>query len=192
MDNEKLGRFNWHPDPAIDFEVEVEALEGVALDRLIGFANPEDATLESRVEKAMQFRVGGDLGAINAKHALRKLDQSLKDKAALSAQAMAGGEAQPVGEAVPMPGSKGGFTMAVFKSVDVPVGTKLFARPPAAGLDRATVERCVEVVKSEEWTGVPPAEMPAYYMQIAIATLSVTKQSIVDRLRALIGAPDER
>ena len=42
------------------------------------------------------------------------------------------GTAEAVGEAGEMPGSNGGFTMAVFKASDVPLGTKLYAAPPAA------------------------------------------------------------
>ncbi|MDX0572130.1 hypothetical protein GOD68_18040 [Sinorhizobium medicae] len=36
---------------------------------------------------------------------------------------------ETVGEAGEMPGSNGGFTMAVFKASDVPLGTKLYTRP---------------------------------------------------------------
>lgn len=39
-------------------------------------------------------------------------------------------ESEPVGETSEMPGSNGGFTMAAFKAVDVPIGTKLYAHPP--------------------------------------------------------------
>lgn len=31
-EQETLGRFGWHPDPVIDFEVEVEALQGAIFD----------------------------------------------------------------------------------------------------------------------------------------------------------------
>ena len=41
-------------------------------------------------------------------------------------------DAQPVGEAGTMPGTDGGFTTAVFKAADVPVGTKLYTAPPSA------------------------------------------------------------
>jgi hypothetical protein len=41
-------------------------------------------------------------------------------------------EQEPVGEAGPMPGSNGGFTMAAFKASDVPSGTKLYASPQAS------------------------------------------------------------
>jgi len=44
---------------------------------------------------------------------------------------------EPIGEAGPMPGSNGGFTMAAFKATDVPVGTKLYTSPtPHPSLDR--------------------------------------------------------
>lgn len=48
---------------------------------------------------------------------------------------------EPVAEAGEMPGSNGGFTMATFRAVDVPVGTKLYTHPaPATGsLDREAV-----------------------------------------------------
>lgn len=36
----------------------------------------------------------------------------------------------PVGEAGPLTGSNGGFTMVAFSAEDVPVGTKLYAVPP--------------------------------------------------------------
>lgn len=75
---ERLGRFGHHPDPAIDFCVEVEELMGIATDRRLGVANLDDDTLESRVDLAMQFRVGGDRGAIDAKGELRAIDEWLR------------------------------------------------------------------------------------------------------------------
>ena len=39
-------------------------------------------------------------------------------------------EAVVVGITGEMPGSNGGFSMAVFKADDVPIGTKLYAHPP--------------------------------------------------------------
>lgn len=73
MSPETLGRFGHHPDPAIDFCVEVEVLEGIAYDRSVGFANPADGSFDERLSRAMEFRVGGDRGAIYAKHRLREL-----------------------------------------------------------------------------------------------------------------------
>lgn len=57
------------------------------------------------------------------------------DASALSlpGEAKPSGEVEPVGEAVPMPGSNGGFTMAAFKASDVPPGTKLYAAPAQLG-----------------------------------------------------------
>lgn len=64
-----LGRFGHHPDPAIDFCVEVEVIEGLIYDAAVGLAKPED--VRHRVETAMMFRVGGDLHAVEAKQLLR-------------------------------------------------------------------------------------------------------------------------
>lgn len=75
--SEALGQFGHHPDPAIDFCVEVEELEAIYTDRCNRFANASDADLEKRLERAMAFRVGGDLHAINAKDRLRKLETDL-------------------------------------------------------------------------------------------------------------------
>lgn len=47
--------------------------------------------------------------------------------------------ADPVAEAGSMPGT-GGFTMAVFKASDVPVGTKVYIVPPAPAEAQARVE----------------------------------------------------
>lgn len=74
-----LARFGHHPDPAIDFCIEVEVIEGEWLNLKAGFLNgtPTREQLEDRVFKAMQFRAGGDEGAVNAKHALRKIEAEI-------------------------------------------------------------------------------------------------------------------
>lgn len=68
--------FGHHPDPAIDFCVEVEELIGMACNRRIGF--DREPTLDGRVERAMMFRVGGDIGAIDAKATLREIERELR------------------------------------------------------------------------------------------------------------------
>lgn len=73
---EKLGRFDHHPDPAIDFEVEVEELIAMAINRRTGF-DPEPE-LDARVERAMGFRVGGVPSCVAAKAELRKIDDELR------------------------------------------------------------------------------------------------------------------
>jgi hypothetical protein len=73
-----LGRFGHHPDPANDFCVEVEEIQSIAEDRKIGFANPDDASLEGRIFRAMQFNVGGDEGAVSAKALLREIEVRVK------------------------------------------------------------------------------------------------------------------
>ena len=74
---EKLGRFGHHPDPAIDFCVEVEEIQAIAEDRKIGFANPDNFKLEDRIFRAMQFNVGGDENAVSAKALLREIDHDI-------------------------------------------------------------------------------------------------------------------
>jgi hypothetical protein len=69
-----LARFGHHPDPAIDFCVEVEEIQSIVHDRSIGFGNPDDATLGDRIFRAMQFNVGGDEGAVRAKALLRQIE----------------------------------------------------------------------------------------------------------------------
>jgi hypothetical protein len=67
---EQLGRFGHHPDPAIDFCVEVEELEGLAYNHSVGFF--PDPGLAERIDRALEFRVGGDPDCVAAKAALRK------------------------------------------------------------------------------------------------------------------------
>lgn len=55
MTDEQLGRFGHHPDARIDYECEIDALIGMAYDRLTGMcAHPE---IGERISKAMDFRV---------------------------------------------------------------------------------------------------------------------------------------
>lgn len=68
---ESIGRFGHHPDPAIDFCIEVDALEGMAIDVRAGLDDAE--AFKARLSRALEFRVGGDEGAVRAKDALRKL-----------------------------------------------------------------------------------------------------------------------
>jgi len=63
--------FGHHPDPTIDFCVEVEEIQAMAQNRKVGFDAEPD--LEHRIERAMQFRVGGDVGAVAAKQTLREI-----------------------------------------------------------------------------------------------------------------------
>lgn len=80
MKTESLGRFGHHPDPAIDFCVEVETIEGEHFNTKIGFANgtPTADDLRKRVDRAMSFRVGGDLNAIAAKQLLRAIEEEMR------------------------------------------------------------------------------------------------------------------
>ena len=74
MTAKTLGKFGHHPDPAIDFEIEVQALQGADADHRAGLAGRmTKADFDRRMEVAMAFRVGGDAGAIAAKDMLRRL-----------------------------------------------------------------------------------------------------------------------
>lgn len=77
---EALGRFRHHPDPVIDFEVEVQWLEGRLFDARHGVGKPGEqpetvAQVAEAIGRAMQFRVGGDDSAVRAKQALRELER---------------------------------------------------------------------------------------------------------------------
>lgn len=76
MQTEKLGRFGHHPDPACDFCVEVERIEGIAYERRAGMNDGEE--LRHAVSRALDFTVGGDLIAISAKARLREIAAELR------------------------------------------------------------------------------------------------------------------
>jgi len=84
---ERLGRFDHHPDPAIDFEIEVQALEARLFDAKGKISKPGTepetvAAVLADIDRAMTFTVGGDHGAVAAKATLRGLEASAR--AALS------------------------------------------------------------------------------------------------------------
>lgn len=74
------GRFGHHPDPAIDFCIETEIIGNEWLNTKMGFmvGTPPRSEIEERVSKAMEFRVGGDLNAIEAKAALRIIEKEMR------------------------------------------------------------------------------------------------------------------
>lgn len=72
----KIGRFGHHPDPATDFAVEVDAIEGMIADLNAGVEKPK--AVEDRIFKAMQFRAGGTVLGAAAKLALRQAETDLK------------------------------------------------------------------------------------------------------------------
>ena len=74
---EGLGRFGHHPDPAIDFCVEVESLSSIVTDKKLGMRADEPWPIE-RVRRAMEFRVGGDPACVKAKGDLRDIEQRMK------------------------------------------------------------------------------------------------------------------
>lgn len=70
---EKLGRFGHHPEPSTDFCVEVDCIEGLLCDVRAGL-EPLD-NVRKRIDRAMQFRVGGCMHAVNAKSVLRMCEK---------------------------------------------------------------------------------------------------------------------
>lgn len=76
--DEKVARFGHHPDPAIDFEIEVESLQSRLFNAKHGLAKvgtqPETVgAVSAAIARAMEFRVGGDESAVRAKAMLRAL-----------------------------------------------------------------------------------------------------------------------
>ena len=64
-------QYDHHPDPAIAFCIEVDALEGMAYDVMAGLCSYE--SFIERCRRASEFRVGGDPHAVAAKDRLRAL-----------------------------------------------------------------------------------------------------------------------
>lgn len=79
-----LGRFGHHPDPAIDFCTEVDAIEGLYADCLAKLEVFADA--DARAARAMGFRVGGDPSAVSAKDRLQELVSARKPTTILDAK----------------------------------------------------------------------------------------------------------
>lgn len=76
MAEEKLGRFGHHPNPADDFCVEVDIIEGLAFDVVHGiWGDPHG--IRGRISRAMEFVVGGDQIAIAAKNSLRLIETAI-------------------------------------------------------------------------------------------------------------------
>lgn len=99
----KLGKFGHHPDPAIDFEIEVESLQARLIDAKGGISKPgtepeAPAAVLADIERAMTFRVGGDPSAVRAKQMLRDLEADAKQ----AVQPAAPEGKQPVAEAAIM------------------------------------------------------------------------------------------
>ncbi|NEU14030.1 hypothetical protein G3T14_18115 [Methylobacterium sp. BTF04] len=103
-ERDALARFGHHPDPANDFCVEVEVIQGMAHDESVGV--PVAGDLSERIARAMTFRAGGDEIAVSAKGILRKIES---DRAALASPSVS-----PPGDrqTVEVPDEKGQRRMA--------------------------------------------------------------------------------
>lgn len=69
----ELGRFGHHPDPATDYEIEVQALESIISDKAIGL-RVYDPMPEKRLRRALDFRVGGVPTSVSARALLLKIE----------------------------------------------------------------------------------------------------------------------
>lgn len=73
---EPCAKFGHHPDPAIDFCLEVEAIEDEITNVEAG--GPKTFDLGPRVAAAMEFHVGGNVNTIVAKQTLRQIETDLE------------------------------------------------------------------------------------------------------------------
>lgn len=71
-----LGRFGHHPDPATDFEVEVQDIEAEVYNASVGFQPLPREVLLTRIDRALDFRVGGVPSCVEAKGVLREIAAS--------------------------------------------------------------------------------------------------------------------
>jgi hypothetical protein len=76
---ETLCKFGWHPDPVIDFEIEIEKLESRFDGAINGNAKPGEhpETVQAVVDdiaRAMTFKAGGTVEGVIAKNRLRWLE----------------------------------------------------------------------------------------------------------------------
>lgn len=80
MSDKTLGRFGHHPDPANDFCVEVECLQGEWENHKIGFMNgtPSRTALDERVFRAMQSGPFITERCLNAKAILRQIEREMR------------------------------------------------------------------------------------------------------------------
>lgn len=76
--NDKLGRYGYHADPVIDFEVEVDVIEGMISDARCGLRNANEVAEE--ISRAMDFKVGGDERVVLAKNALRRMADDFRQE----------------------------------------------------------------------------------------------------------------
>jgi len=69
------GRFDHHPDPAIDYLIEVDAIAGLVEDVRAGIQ--ERRPVEDRIFKASMFRVGADVRCVEARRKLLELESEV-------------------------------------------------------------------------------------------------------------------
>jgi len=89
--------------------------------------------------------------------------------------------AEPVGVAGEMPGSNGGFSMSVFRAIDVPVGTKLYTNPAPSpdGLDVDALAQEIRRVDGNHKLGaaaLAEALMPFLKSWLGVGPMKLTIQ----------------
>jgi hypothetical protein len=77
MADSDVGQFGHHPDPAIDFCVEVREIEAQAWNYQYGFDAPTLWQLNNRIRSAMDFRFVTTDTAVRAKDRLREIEKQL-------------------------------------------------------------------------------------------------------------------
>lgn len=93
----ELGRFRHHPDPVIDFEIEVEEIESILIDCEYGLRDWRAERLDERSSKAFNF-ISVSADGQKAKLALRDLYPRLR--AVIRPRAIEAAEADLLGRAL--------------------------------------------------------------------------------------------
>jgi hypothetical protein len=111
-------------------------------------------------------------------------------------------EGEPVGVAVPMPGTKGGFTMCSFKASDMPEGAKIYAAPPPApvaapaaqGIITAAefIEKRAEEYLQEHADYEPETGALAFEFGEAGREYHSGLVELAEEIRALVAAPSPK
>lgn len=94
---DELGRFNHHPDPVIDFEIEIEEIESILIDCEYGLRDWRAERLDERSSKAFGF-ISVSAEGQKAKVALRELYPRLR--AVISPHAVSAAEGDLLGLAL--------------------------------------------------------------------------------------------
>jgi hypothetical protein len=168
---ESTGRFGHHPDPAVDFAVEVTIIEGMVEDCKAGLE--KHPVVEDRIFKAMQFRVGGTVLAVAAKVAL--LEAEAKLKVHLSKESRTNDRKVSGMDLVAVCFCRRSFAKGGGPSIEP--SWKEHPRCPECGRDRPVMDRAVipvvlsslRLVEAEEARGEMPFQMDCFLADLRVA-----------------------